>query len=182
MGAAFLKWTPKNRPFELTMGFDAVLTEMHELEGEATRHAVEKGSDIVDNVIVEPEKITLEIYVTNQPITESDLFGNPVGRAGSPQPLEPKMKEYNAPYEAPFAPTPGAVFSAVGGAIRSLLGRKREYQATVLRFGRDANHVSIAQDMFFQLIHERTLVEVWTSTRVYSNMLLVSAPMTKRPD
>lgn len=42
----------------LSMGFDAVLAETHELEGEATMHSVEKGSDITDHVHINPEVIS----------------------------------------------------------------------------------------------------------------------------
>lgn len=110
---AFLTWTPEGLPFELVMGFDAVLSEAHELNGETTKHPVEKGSNITDHFILDPEVLTLEVQITNTPLTENDLFGIPSGRYGSPVFLDVPA------YEPPFAPTPGALFGSVGRAVRS---------------------------------------------------------------
>lgn len=90
-----------------------MLSETHEFVGEATHHAVEDGSEVTDHVILDPVRLTLEAMITNAPITEEDPFGVPVGRYASPMYLDVKA------YEPPFVPTPGAIFSAIGGAVRS---------------------------------------------------------------
>lgn len=53
---AYLEYTVNGLPY--VIAFDATLSEIHELSGEATKHSVEKGSDIVDHVIVEPDRIS----------------------------------------------------------------------------------------------------------------------------
>lgn len=173
MGAAFLEFNIKGFPY--SMGFDAVLSEQHDLSGEVTRHSVEKGSDITDNVIVEPEMITLEVFVSNTPITNHDLFGNVVGTYNVSVPLDVPS------YDPPLAPTPGSVFNAIGSAIKSLFSDKKEYAATVLKFSRDQNYVAIAHDILWQLINDRVLVTVHTSSRTYPDMLLVRGPLTRNP-
>lgn len=53
--------------------------------------------------------------------------------------------------------------------------------ATVLRFGRDQDHLSIAQQHLWGFIEDRQLLTVYTKTRTYQNMLLVKAPMSRTP-
>lgn len=114
--------------------------------------------------------------VTNAPITEVNPFGLPVGRYESPQPLELRT------YEPAFSPTPGAIFGAIGNAVKSLFAGRREISARVLRFGITKDYVAAVQDRLWDLIRERRLVTVYTRSRTYNDMLLTRAPMTKRPD
>lgn len=54
--------------------------------------------------------------------------------------------------------------------------------ATVLRFGVTQSHVKNVQLQLWTLIEERQLVTVHTKTKTYENMLLVRAPMSRRPE
>lgn len=74
---------------------------------------MEKGSNITDHVIIDPEVLTLEVQISNAPLTQNDLFGFPAGRDATPKFLDVPS------YEPLFSPTPGAVFGAVGRAVRS---------------------------------------------------------------
>ena len=162
--STFLGWTDDGG-FPRAMGFDAVLSETHTFKGEVTKHPVEKGSSISDHVFYDPVTVSLEVQITNTPITDSDLFGNVVGQFGYSQHLDVPS------YDPPLSPTPGAVFNAIGNAVKSLFSSKREYSAWILKFSSEQDYVSLAQDMFWKLMKDRTLINVFTKPRAYENMI-----------
>lgn len=172
---ASIQWTEKNGQV-LSLYFDATLSETHEYSAEPTDHAVEQGSDITDNVVPSPIAFSMEGFVSNAPTSNRDPYGIEIGTYGYPMQLDVPS------YDPPFSPTPGAVFSAIGGAVRSLLFKKREYVATVLRFKQTQNYVREVQAQLWKLIDDHTLLTIYTPTWTYEDMVLVKAPLTRRPD
>lgn len=47
---------------------DAVISELHSMSSDVTRHPVEEGTDVTDHIRPEPIEISLECKVTNTPI------------------------------------------------------------------------------------------------------------------
>jgi hypothetical protein len=96
--------------------FDIITSETHEAVMTITSHPVEKGADVVDHARPDPERITIEGYVSNKP-----SWSNPdVEKVMSfqPVPLAIPAKSGGAPIF-----TPGGLGQAVSGAVGSLLGK-----------------------------------------------------------
>jgi len=47
---------------------DANINEVHDYANEITKYSIESGSDITDHVRQEPERLTIEGFITNSPI------------------------------------------------------------------------------------------------------------------
>lgn len=62
--------------------FDATVAENHEYSAEVTRHPVERGIDISDNVEIEPFKLTITGIVTNTPIDPVSIVRQNTGLQG----------------------------------------------------------------------------------------------------
>jgi hypothetical protein len=165
---AYLKWTNKaGLPKDLH--FDVVTNETQEQTVTATEHPVEDSANIADHIRRELDRVTLEVFVSNTPIFDVNNRGAKMSTV--PVPLEK--------YKAPLAPTPGAVFNAVGSAISGLFAGKEEYNAYVMQFPEEFNAVADTLAVFEQLRADASLVEVITSSRDYGNMLLESVTLNK---
>lgn len=62
--------------------FDAVTQETHTLKNQITDHPVEKGANVTDHVRADLDTITLEVFVSNQPITPDNRFSLDAGTVG----------------------------------------------------------------------------------------------------
>lgn len=155
------------------LAFDAVLNEHHGKNAKATEHPVESGSNISDHVQVERDTLELQVMITQTPIDQYNPTGNKVGKAA--------VKELDVPrFSPPLSPTPGALYSTLGHAIKSLLSPEKSFRATVLDFGGQSyNFIKEAQDTLWSLINNAVIIDVFTTTRLYQNMLLEEAPMVR---
>jgi hypothetical protein len=173
---AFLAWTTKaGEP--RTLFFDVVTDLTIELNSSATEHPVERGANIADHVKKELDKVSFEAFVSNAPIEDTN------GRGGAVKSLPIRIEKY----KAPLAPTPGAVFSALGSAARdavgSLLGKKEaEYAAQVLQWETPFDAPSDTLQELEKLRDEVQLVNVFTTNRTYESMFLESVQMTANAD
>lgn len=159
---AFLTWTPGAGP-QQSLFFDVVTEETQTLTSTATEHPVEDGANIADHVKRELDQVTLEVFVSNQPIYDLNKRGGKVARIDLKVPT----------FKAPFAPTPGAVFSAVGDAIGGLLaGNVATPSPNVLQWDSEFDAVGETQALLEKLRKEVQLVDVVTSVRLYENMFL----------
>ncbi len=165
MGGAFLWWTTKAGQ-DKTLYFDVCTEESQELVSTATEHPVEEDANVADHVKKELDHVTLEVFVSNEPIYDINSRGGKVA----------KIPIKVAHYRAPLAPTPGAIFSAGGNALKdgigALLGKKEEYAMQVLQWDTAFDAVSDTLEELEKLRDEVQLVNVVIPSKVYSNMHL----------
>lgn len=67
---AYLSWTPTGGSPQ-TLIFDAVEGEEWDLGATVTEHPVEEGADVADNVRVSLAKVSLDVFVSNEPVGPS---------------------------------------------------------------------------------------------------------------
>ncbi len=162
---AFLTWVTKSGQ-DKSLFFDVCTEEGQELTSTTTEHPVEDGANVSDHVKRELDKVTLEVFVSNAPIYDWNDRGGKVSK------VEIKLQHY----KAPFAPTPGAVFSAIGGALKdavgALLGRKEEYGAQVLQWDNSFDAVGETLAVLEGLKNDVQLVDVVLPSKDYANMFL----------
>lgn len=168
-------------PFELKM----LINETHESTDETTDHPVENGSDITDHIRQTPDRVTLDIFVTNEPVDQS---GEDAVRTAIPFVLPgPSPQIVVAPGTGSvtvpatdnqaFIFTPGGAFSR----LTSLLpGQGQQpFAATVDVFPTPKDYV------YQQLVELETLrgqlLSLVTSKKNYSNMVLLGVTMRRGP-
>lgn len=143
--------------------FDAVTNETSELSATVTEHAVEEGADVADHIRDGLDKVTLEVIVTNAPVTDvNNLYGGSFDG-----------KELDVPkYEPPLSPTPGALFQAVGNALGSLFGGDEATKATVLTWPTKFNSVRDAVNTLLGWKEDGVVGEVILPYKTYPSMVL----------
>lgn len=165
MAGAFLWWTTKSGQ-DKTLYFDVCMTESQEFTSTATEHPVEEGANVSDHVKKDLDRVSIEVFVSQEPIEDVNNRGGKVS----------KIPIQITKYKAPLAPTPGAVFSAVGGALKdavgSLLGKKAEYAMQVLTFPTTFDAVADTLEILEKVRDEVQLVNVVLPSKVYKNMHL----------
>lgn len=165
---AFLKWDPVGAPRQ-TLQFDVVTNEQQEGTSEITEHPVEVGPNVTDHVRSKLNVVTLEAFVSNEPLYDTGGRGASL-RAAT---LDVKL------YTPPFAPTPGALFSAIGGGVSRLFGgAPQQVSANVLQFDREFDAVAETHAILETLRTTAQLIDLYTTTTEYQNMILerVSLP------
>lgn len=182
--------------------FDLTLNERHESKLNITEHPVEQGPDITDNARRELDRISCEVLVTNAPLIDLNNYGgkrrkinldDPNYRNGQP-----------AKYSPPFAPTPGAVFSALGPvgqiatagiaspkagigaatfAVISALGGGSDAipSADVLAWDSPFDAIADSNATLTWLQDYAKLVTVYTTAATYENMLLEVKQLNREP-
>jgi hypothetical protein len=166
---SYLTWgDPVNDPPTSlgTMTFDAILSEEHDRSTVVTDHPVEQGTNIVDNVRPLPDKLTLEVFVSNSPIASPDAAQLPV------------TLELPMPSQGSFlAGGTGAIISNLlgGGVPGPTIG------ANVQQFIGETDYVSQAYATLTQLQSTATLLAAVTPRAAYSNMVLESVRMHRNP-
>lgn len=174
MGAYF-QWQNKSGLVQY-LRFDVVKNELHEISTLITEHPVEEGANITDHARANLDAIKLDVFVTNAPIDDEDHYSEPhTKKRGAIQSMDLLV----FPYEPPLAPTPGAVFGAIGGAINSLLNGKPQYSATVLQFSTPFNAVSDTYHVLRALRDTAQLITVITPMWDYDNMLIESVDLPR---
>lgn len=159
---ALLSWSDKTG-IARSLFFDVCTEEQTESESSATEQPVEEGADISDHVRRSPKRVSLEVFVSQTPIYSLNDSG---GRQGGVRLEVPK-------YSPPLAPTPGALFGAIGGAVRGLLGGGApDYEAQVLQWDQEHDFVAETLDVLEKLRDDYRLVSVVTTSRVFENMHL----------
>lgn len=161
---AFLSWTPKGGKTR-TLFFDVLITEATETSAIITEHPVEVGPDVSDNVRPSLTSLTLEVLVSNHPIIDTNNRGAAMNLVHLDVPPPP--------------PPPGALFGQIQSAITSLLDKKIPSSATVFQFSNAFNAVKETQDILDLLRTSAQLIDVYTTTAFYRNMVLRSVRLTK---
>jgi len=155
--------------------FDAVLTEQAEHTVTATEHNVEEGADIADHIRPGLDRFTLEVIVSNTPVTDWNSLYGETTEGVELIPLEGRKKatgQSDTP-PGPFPVSPGALFQAIGNAVESLLGSEGPSKATVKKFNNGP--FDAVRDTLNTLLDWQTRAvvgEVLTPHRTYSSMII----------
>lgn len=180
---AYITWDPANAIY-----FDVVTAEIHESTMTITEHPVEQGSAISDHAVADNPHISLEVFVSNEPIYA------PGDAANTGVTLD--IKTYNPglgdlinldPRSAsPLGVSPGGLYSAglnaVSGAISGLLGTQPSNVANLFTFTTGKKYVELIYNALRGLQLNLTLVTVSTPYRVYNNMLLQRLSMPRNAE
>lgn len=149
------------------MDLHMVVTERHSSASDATEHAVERGAAITDHVIEKPQKVTFEVFITNQPLEDDRMVTRNV-------PLELPS------YPGPAFPTPGAIFGAVESLVKDLVGSQpKTYSATLTGFEEDHEFVVDALEKLEGLKRRADLCSLFTAKASYENMVLTGLEMAR---
>lgn len=157
-----------------TMRFDVVVSETHHFSNNVTEHPVEKGPNVTDNVRAELDIVTLEVFVSNAPISTGNLLKP--GIRGSFNTLKLDIPEY----KAPLAPTPGAAFNAIGNAITSIVGSDKKVDgALTLQFAQPFDSVTEIFTELRRLRDTAQIVKAITPHWDYESMVITSVDMPR---
>lgn len=177
--SAYLTWKPKSGK-QKSLYFDAVTSEVQTIKSTATEHPVERGPNVSDHIRDELDSVTLEVFVSNQPIYDLN------GHGGKVVSVEIKTQ----PYEPPLEATPGSLFNAVGGAIKQGvkalgeligLGGPSGTSATILMFDEAFDAVGEVVLLLRGIRATKQLVDVVLPSRLYPDMVLTSVEVTRTP-
>jgi hypothetical protein len=141
-----------------------------ERTAEVTEHSVESGAKISDHVVINPETLSLELVVTQTPVTE--VSG--MGRSN----LELNVR--------PSQFVPGgflALSSGVRAAVSSLLTKEKQPVAvnTLQATGGDKDRIADAHDQLIRILSNALPVTVNFKGRIYSDYLLTRVTLTSNP-
>lgn len=189
--AACITWLPEGSSLYQLLTFDVVKSETHTATVEVTEHKVETGPNISDNVRINLDGVSLEVFVSNAPIlTDAErtaMVGNDPSQyqlvnpySGTVQAATLTVPVYNAPI--PY--TPGGLISAASNlATQVVSGRPksntRQVTANVLQFGVEFNAVADVLTILKNLINTSQLLTVTTSTQNYNNLLITSVSLSR---
>lgn len=152
---------------------DVVTTASHEAVVTITEHPVEEGSNIVDHARPEPDRVSIEGYVSNKP-----LMQNP----DVEKIMEFSTFELDLPAKQGGAPifTPGGLTQAAVGAVGSFFNEP-QHAATALRAIGDApNRARVIFDLLTEAKDKGKICRVETRMREYDNLLIerIAVPQT----
>lgn len=168
MSGAFLQW-PAGKLY-----FDVVKSENHEATAEITEHNVEEGFKPTDHIRQNPDRITITGFMSNAPIAVQGETTKP-DHGGTYKSLNLDVPEF----KAPIAPTPGALFGAIGGAIASILGKKKQYSVNAIQFSNLFNAPSDTYVKLRELQKAGTQIKVLTAIFDYENMVIESVTVPR---
>lgn len=160
MSTTLLFW--KDDFGETSIRCDALIGLKDERAAEYTEHPIEDGSSIVDHRVIRPDRLTLEIVHSNEPIEAEDGFS---------------LKKLDLDVEPDRFKPQGLllIHSAVGGAIGAILGGARKpLKAAALQPTKAKNRILELHDLLIaahQAGAECTVVQLG---RVYEGMGIVS--------
>ncbi len=126
-----------------SIDLDATVRQAHESSATATEHTVERGANVSDHVRANLDRITLEVVVSNQPITVPKTQMDGIGRAAGG-------------------------LEIVDGFTGITLA-----QANVLVFDSDFDRVRTIYDLLLDLKSSGEIVSIITTLREYEDMVLL---------
>lgn len=194
---AFLVWNIESlTPPVLT--FDVVTNENPNFPTQIAEHVVEKGADISDNVRVGQKTLTLEVFVSNEPTDPNAQYGKGTGKVQSIGGID-IPGALGQPFLIPGTPvlTQATWFTLPIGIpiLNSLtahevdvpfipnVGLKPLGQGSVnpnvLTFATTFDAVASTHDQLDALRMDATLITVYGTKGVYSNMVIESFSMTR---
>jgi len=150
------------------MGFDVVTSETLESTVTATEFPVEVGANISDHVRRNLDKITLEVVVSNTPVTDLD-----------PLTQQKRGSVNGVTLELPAVPKQKGLYSLLSRGLDLLFGgAPSDPRVSVLTFDSDLNATGDTLSLLRQLQTEARLVDVVSRDWYAENMIIesVSAP------
>ena len=178
---AFLSWTT-DAGQQRYLFWDLLVEEQQEFSSTPTEYPVEdEGINVTDHVKRDPVRVSLEVFVTQTPITAQRSAGDildPRGPRGATAAIKLDAKKYVAPLDA----TPGAIYAAGGNAIRSIvgaLGGDQTISANVLQFAQPFDAVQEMVRDLEEIRDNAQLVNIFTTSRFHPSMLLTKFTMHK---
>jgi hypothetical protein len=161
---SYITWGDPNTDPASALGsmlFDAILSEEHDRSAIVTDHPVEQGQNIVDNVRPLPDKLELEVFVSNSPINSPDA---------NMQPITIDL------------PVPGQGSLLAGGTTGLLTpSPPSQVSAIVDLFVGETDYPAAAYNTLTQIQSQAILLSVITPRATYSNMILESVKMHRNP-
>lgn len=183
MASLLLTWQNKKTGDEGFVKFDAVTAESWNSVMQITQHPVEEGSDIVDHARPEPERLTLEAYVSNKPGMDN-IRGTTDQSLMAFKGVElvfPKNENAGPPLLSPGGLTKAAtnLVSKIGAAI---FGAPLPPKATVLMpTGDFPDRDRKVLEKLHQLRKERQLIKVYSRIAEMDNLLIESIGTPRSP-
>lgn len=143
--------------------FECVTSETGEHTSTATEHNVEKGANVSDHIRPGLDKVSLEVFVSNTPLTDvNGLYG-----------LAKSSVELDVPsFKQSLSPTPGALINAAASAIGDLISGKPTYKAQFITYGGPRN---VPKDVVTQLDDWRlkgVVGKVVTAWKTYESVII----------
>ena len=174
--------------FSLQLEIDVWITESHEFVSEATEHSVERGVNITDHIHRKPDKVSMSIFVSNEPISTPNtpltaialkLPGDTPSTISVAGVTVPIPALHNKPSLLTLL-TPGGLSGALAGlvtdAVGGLLNPPVALGSTVyIPVGFDRVRVILDQ----LEVCRGQLLRVFTRKRDYENMALVEVKMDR---
>lgn len=167
--------------------FDATIKETHGNAGTATEHPVETGANISDHFIKSRNRVSLEVQVTNTPITNLGVDGVD----GAVAPLDVSSVARQLVAGASVAGDTGGALEAVSTALlpfpvaRALRNippptvtpatweeRAKTHSASVLQFSQPFDRVAAVRTILKELQDAGSLLSVITAVDQYDQMVL----------
>lgn len=124
---------------EKTVPYDVCVSERFENVTVVTEHPVERGSNITDHLREENARVSLEVFVSNHPHTDSV-------KRGKFQNLDIEIPEYRPP----LLPTPGSLTRNAVAAVGDLLSGGAPKPVT-LQFPEEFNRVQELEKLLSEL-------------------------------
>jgi len=201
---AFLLWTETGAATSSILSFDIVETENPQFPTTITEHVVEEGADVSDNVRVGLRQITLEVFVSNEPIFQGNQFGT--GQLSSMplvtpdadgQPIPPPggtALTYQQWFQFPIGlPVVGALLSGIvnaGNGITQVevanigldptLGK--DVSAKVIQFPTAFDAVQKTHDQLLKLRDNKQVLSVYGTKATYDSMVIEHFDMSRTSD
>lgn len=150
--------------------FDVVIAEHHERSTEVTDHSVEQGTAVVDHVRPNPDRLNLEVFVSNTPIRPNANDGQ----------VLPLVLDLDPPGQGGFFTGGSSALLERGlQAVGLAKGFPTQVTANVLQFSEDTDYVQNTYNILTQLRDTATLLAIPTPRQTYFNMVIEKISMER---
>ena len=154
--------------------FECVTSESHEHSSSITEHPVESGANIADHYRVELDRVSLDLWLTNEPIDYNNPAGIAAQYGGTIQPLD--LNSYQMPNvqgaQVPntFTLNPGTNLARLIGA--SSQGNPLGVTGQTLQFSQRFNRLADVHKLLEQLRTDAYVFSLITKAAVYPSMAI----------
>lgn len=164
-----------------SLKFDIITNETVERDAEITEHPVEVGANIADHYRLKSRKVTLEAFISQEPLDPSiyptlqgSLQGAPLTLPTYPQTLTQLIAR------GIFNPTGSAILIADELALGTFFGTAPNATFQSLQFSNPGDTLALTLAVLDDLYTNAVLVDVATRSAYYSQHLL--GPVTTKRD
>lgn len=163
------------------LDYDLTISETHTHMADVTDHPVEVGSDVSDNVRINPTELSLVIFMTNTPHRAQTVYGagDTFSYGGDLESVDLVVPTY----EPPLEPTPGSLFrlaeGAIGAALDAITGGPGPLKASLLSFPSAFDRLKDMHNALIDIESAGTLCTVVTLTKNYDDMLITGITLPR---